>query len=81
MSSVISLTNHIVRHLLVSDVNNFISGVDVEHEFTISPFQKLIAFELLLSISKVTKKIYFRNKMVSSVITFIGEISQNLYEQ
>ena len=56
------------------------TGYVCQYEFTISPVHKLITFKLLLPVSKVTKKIYFRNKVGFSAVTFISKISQNFNE-
>lgn len=51
----------------VDDTYNLISGVKVEHEFSISPVHNL---KLLLPKSKMTWKDYFRNKVDFSHVTY-----------
>ena len=80
VSSVTSSTHHMLDLVPCDDASNLIDRVSVEEEFPISPVHKLTTFKLLLPISKVTKKIYFSNKVGFSGATFINDISKKFYD-
>ena len=68
--------------LIISDATsgNFISDVEVEKEFSISPVHKLITFQILLPKSQVTKTICFRNKATLRPESFIGGVNTKFNE-